>query len=203
MNSLDFTFEQKYWDQGKELVIGIDEVGRGPLAGPVVTAAVLVTPQVVLVNGVQDSKKISKKKHSYLVEQLKDSGIIYSVGIGSVEEINNLGIVGAIRAAIHQSLEKFDNYHHLLMDGLPFKEPLAVSSPIDYVTKGDSKAYSIAAASIIAKDYRDKLMGEIGKEFSQFGWEKNSGYGTKMHCQAIKEYGPTTYHRELFIRNLI
>lgn len=203
MNSLDFSFEQQYWNQGKELVVGIDEVGRGPLAGPVVTAAVLVTPQVFLVNGVQDSKKIPKKKHPDLVQQLKESGIIYSIGIGSVEEINSLGIVGAIRSAIHQSLEKFDSYHHLLMDGLPFKEPLVINSSIDYVTKGDSKAYSIAAASIIAKDYRDNLMKEIAKEFPQFEWENNSGYGTKGHCQAIKEYGPTIYHRELFIRNLI
>lgn len=203
MNSLDFSFEQQYWDQGKELVIGVDEVGRGPLAGPVIIGAVLVTPQTILVNGVQDSKKVSKKKHSALAEQLKESGIVCSVGIGSVEEINRLGIVSAIRSAVYMSLEKFDNYHHLLMDGLPFKQPLIVNSSIDYVTKGDSKAYSIAAASIIAKDYRDKLMKKIGLEFPYFEWEKNSGYGTKAHCQAIKKYGPTIHHRELFIRKLV
>lgn len=203
MNSLDFSFEQKYWDQGKELIIGVDEVGRGPLAGPVVTTAVLVTPQTNLIKGVTDSKKISKKKHPVLASQLKESGIIYSIGIGSVQQINSLGIVGATRSAIHQSFQKFSNYHQVLMDGLPFKESLNITSPIDYVIKGDSKAYSIAAASIIAKDFRDGLMKKIGLEFPHFEWDKNAGYGTKVHREAIREYGPSVHHRHLFIRNLV
>jgi ribonuclease HII len=201
--SLDFSFEKQYWDQGKDLVVGIDEVGRGPLAGPVVICAVVLSKDCQLVSGVKDSKKISKKKHPLLVQQLKESGLIYQLGVGSVKQINSLGIVGAIQSAINQSLSKIALYHHVLMDGLPFKEPLEISSSIDYVTKGDAKAYSIAAASIIAKNYRDNLMREIGEEFSHYGWEKNSGYGTKIHREAILEHGPSVHHRELFIRKLV
>jgi len=158
---LDFSFEQQYWNQGKKMVAGIDEVGRGPLAGPVVTCAVILSPECKLIEGVKDSKKIPKNKHPLLAKQLKGSGLRFAIGVGTVEQINELGIVGAIRNAINNCLANIDLYHQVIMDGLPFKEPLDISSPIDYIVKGDSKAYSIAAASIIAKDYRDCLMREI------------------------------------------
>ncbi|NCN87352.1 MAG: ribonuclease HII [Candidatus Pacebacteria bacterium] len=200
---LDFSFEQQYWDQGKDLVVGIDEVGRGPLAGPVVICAVVLSSDCQMIAGVKDSKKISKKKHPILSQQLKESGLKFEIGVGSVQQINELGIVVAIQSAINNSLSQIDLYHQVLMDGLPFKEPLTIHSPIEYITKGDSKAYSIAAASIIAKDYRDNLMKEIGLEFPHFQWEKNAGYGTKVHREAILKYGPNQHHRELFIRNLV
>lgn len=203
MIDLDFSFEQPYWDQGKKFVVGIDEVGRGPLAGPVVTCAVVLSADCQQISGVKDSKKISKKKHPLLAQQLKESGLKFEIGVGSVDQINELGIVGAIQNAINQSLSKLDTYHQVLMDGLPFKEPLTTSCPIDYVIKGDSKAYSIAAASIIAKDYRDNLMKEIGLDFPYFQWEKNVGYGTKAHREAILKHGLTIHHRELFIRKLV
>lgn len=203
MLGLDFSFEKKYWKRNKNLVVGIDEVGRGPLAGPVVVGAVVLSNTCQLIAGVKDSKKIPKKKHSELARQLKESGIRYAIGVGSVEQINKLGIVGAIRFAICQALEEINTFDQILMDGLPFKEPLDISIPIDFVIKGDAKAYSIASASIIAKDYRDNLMKELEKEFPQYHWGKNSGYGTKVHREAILEYGPNKHHRELFIEKIL
>jgi ribonuclease HII len=203
MINLDFSFEQQYWNQGKKLVVGVDEVGRGPLAGPVVTCAVVLSPDCKMIEGIKDSKKIPKNKHPLLAKQLKASGLKFAIGVGTVQQINELGIVGAIQNSINNCLAHIDLYHQVLMDGLPFKEPLATFIPIDYIVKGDSKAYSIAAASIIAKDYRDNLMKEIGLDFPYFEWEKNAGYGTKVHREAILKHGPTIHHRELFIRKLV
>jgi len=203
MQSLDFSFEQAYWNQDKNLVVGIDEVGRGPLAGPVVIGAVIISPQNMIIPGVRDSKKISKKKHPEIAQLIKDNCYKCAIGVGSVEQINSFGIVGAIRLAIHQALEELTEFDQVLMDGLPFKEPLNISQEIEFITKGDAKVYSIAAASIIAKDYRDNLMKKIGEEFPAYCWETNSGYGTKVHTDAILEHGPTLHHRDLFIRKLI
>jgi ribonuclease HII len=203
MVSLDFSFEEQYWSQNKKLVVGIDEVGRGPLAGPVVIGAVVTSPEVALIPGVRDSKKVLKKKHPELAQLIKDNCVKWAIGTGSVEQINTLGIVGAIRFAIHQALEEISDFDQVLMDGLPFKEPLNISEDIDFITKGDAKVYSIAAASIIAKDHRDSLMKKIGEEFPQYGWEKNSGYGTKIHTQAILEHGINKHHRQLFVRKIV
>lgn len=200
---LDFSYEQQYWSKGKNLIVGIDEVGRGPLAGPVVIGAVINSPEVTLIPGVRDSKKISKKKHPEIAQLIKDNCLKWAIGTGSVAQINTRGIVGAIRLAIHQALEEINNFDQVLMDGLPFKEPLNISQDIDFITKGDAKVYSIAAASIIAKDHRDSLMKEIGEEFPQYGWEKNSGYGTKIHIQAILEHGVNRHHRNLFVRKFV
>jgi len=197
---LNFAYEQQYWNKEKNLVVGIDEVGRGPLAGPVVIGAVIISPDTKLIPGVRDSKKISKKKHPEIAGLIKDNCVKWAIGTGSVEQINTIGIVGAIRFAIHQALEEINDFDHVLMDGLPFKQPLNITQEIDFITKGDAKVYSIAAASIIAKDHRDSLMKEFGEEFPEYGWEKNSGYGTKVHAQAILEHGVNKYHRDLFVR---
>ncbi|MDH5533176.1 MAG: ribonuclease HII [Candidatus Pacebacteria bacterium] len=203
MKGLDFSYEQPYWNKQKNLIVGIDEVGRGPLAGPVVVGAVIISPKMTIIPGVRDSKKVPKSKHSEISKLIKENCVSWAIGVGSVEQINSFGIVGAIRFAIHQALEEIKVFDQVLMDGSPFKEPLNISEEIDFITKGDSKVYSIAAASIIAKDHRDNLMREIGLEFPQFGWENNSGYGTKVHTEAILEHGVNKHHRDLFVRKFV
>jgi ribonuclease HII len=139
MKGLDFSFEKAYWQQGKNIVVGIDEVGRGPLAGPVVVGAVALSADCALVEGVLDSKKISKKKHSLRAQQLKESGLAYGIGVGTVEQINLYGIVKAIQIAIEESLKNIPEYHQVVIDGLAFKEAFHLKSEVDFIVKGDSK----------------------------------------------------------------
>lgn len=200
-------YEQKYWQQNKKVVIGIDEVGRGPLAGPVVAGAVAFAPDHQMIEGINDSKKLSAKKRELFAQQIKAQAQAWAIGVGSIKLINDQGIMPAILFAMTSAIEQVGKFDKLLIDGLPIKQPFnhrAINpSNIEYIVKGDAKSYSIAAASIIAKVYRDQLMTNLAKEFEHYGWEKNMGYGTLQHRQALQEHGATIFHRKKFIEKII
>ena len=203
----DFSIERKL----KNPVIGLDEVGRGPLAGPVISCGCWFKNykiQIKFNDFIEDSKKLSDKKREesfkFLQYLKKENVIEYHLGIANVEEIDRLNILEATKLSMKRVLEKFNiNNAYLLIDGnfsLKYKSYSEQS-----IIKGDSKSLSIAAASIIAKVHRDRLMKKLSIKFNNFGWEKNAGYGTKMHIENIYRLGPTIHHRKTFepIKSLI
>jgi ribonuclease HII len=203
----DFSIEEQFTDP----VIGLDEVGRGPLAGPVISCGCYFknyTTQEDFYNLIGDSKKLSEKKRKVsfeFLQNLKKEGIIdYHLGIANVEEIDKLNILEATKLSMKRVVDKFNlQSAQLIIDGnfsLNYKSYKEQS-----VIKGDDKSLSIAAASIIAKVHRDRLMKKLSIRHRQFGWEKNAGYGTKVHIENIHRSGPTIHHRKTFepIKSLI
>lgn len=199
----NFDFEQQLWTQGKSLVAGIDEVGRGPLAGPVVVCAIIFDQKHQVIEGINDSKKLTAKKRTELAEQIKSSAHSYAIGIGNVELINQLGITQAITNAMISALEQLGKFDHVLIDGRPIKNFPIEQEQVEYIIKGDGKSYSIAAASILAKVFRDQMMANLASEFPNFGWDRNMGYGTLAHRNAIKKHGICIHHRKQFVRNIL
>ena len=203
----DFSIEEKF----NGPVIGLDEVGRGPLAGPVISCGCHFKNYTIL-NQVKDyigdSKKLSEKKRELsfkFLQNLKKEGIVdFHLGIANVEEIDNLNILEATKLSMKRVVDKFNLKNaNLIIDGnfsLNYKSYKEQS-----IIKGDNKSLSIAAASIIAKVHRDRLMKKLSIKFQDFGWEKNAGYGTKMHIENIHRLGPTIHHRKTFepIKSLI
>lgn len=188
-------YENKY--KGK-LVAGLDEVGRGCLAGPVVTALVIL-PKDVDLPEIDDSKKISKTKHKTLVEKILKQAITVSIGLATSKEIDDIGILNAVKLAMTRSVENAKiSPEVLLIDGDTRQLLPNVTLPQETIVKGDSKSLSIAAASLVAKSIRDTLMIEYTKEFPHYGWESNAGYGTEAHIKAIEKYGVTKHHRMTF-----
>ena len=203
----DFSIEKEL----QSPVIGLDEVGRGPLAGPVISCGCYFknyTIQEDFYKLIGDSKKLSKKKRKVsfeFLQNLKKEGIIdYHLGIANVEEIDTLNILEATKLSMKRVVDKFDLKNaHLIVDGnfsLNYK-----SYKENSIIKGDDKSLSIAAASIIAKVHRDRLMKKLSIRHQHFGWEKNAGYGTKLHIENIYRLGPTRHHRKTFepIKSLI
>jgi ribonuclease HII len=203
----DFSIEKEL----KSPVIGLDEVGRGPLAGPVISCGCYFknyTIQEDFYKLIGDSKKLSEKKRKVsfeFLQNLKKEGIIdYHLGIANVEEIDTLNILEATKLSMKRVVDKFDLKNaHLIIDGnfsLNYK-----SYKENSIIKGDDKSLSIAAASIIAKVHRDRLMKKLSIRHQHFGWEKNAGYGTKLHIENIYRLGPTRHHRKTFepIKSLI
>ena len=190
-------------------VIGIDEVGRGPLAGPVVVCAFFLDDVARLPQKIQDSKKLSIKRRQSLNEVLVRE-FKYAISVVSNNEIDEINILQATHIAmrdayakLEQNIKKeFGNSVIVLIDGKdnPLKS-IAMESKA--IIQGDSKSYAVACASIIAKVYRDNLMQELSKMYPQYGWERNAGYGTKEHIKAIYKYGLTPYHRISFIKNIL
>ena len=192
-------------------VIGLDEVGRGPLAGPVISCGCHFKNYTILnelKDFILDSKKLSEKKRELsfkFLQNLKKENIIdFHLGIANVEEIDNLNILEATKLSMKRVVDKFNLKNaQLIIDGnfsLNYKSYKEKS-----IIKGDNKSLSIAAASIIAKVHRDRLMKKLSIKFKDFGWEKNAGYGTKMHIENIHRFGPTIHHRKTFepIKSLI
>ena len=203
----DFSIEKKL----NSPVIGLDEVGRGPLAGPVISCGCYFKNYTIhegFYNFIGDSKKITEKKRILsfkFLQNLKKKGIIdYHLGIANVEEIDRLNILEATKLSMKRVVDKFNLKNvQLIIDGnfsLNYKSYKEQS-----IIKGDNKSLSIAAASIIAKIHRDRLMKKLSFKFQNFGWEKNAGYGTKMHIENIHRLGPTIHHRKTFepIKSLI
>ena len=203
----DFSIEKEL----QSPVIGLDEVGRGPLAGPVISCGCYFknyTIQEEFYKLIGDSKKLSEKKRKVsfeFLQNLKKEGIIdYHLGIANVEEIDTLNILEATKLSMKRVVDKFDLKNaHLIIDGnfsLNYK-----SYKENSIIKGDDKSLSIAAASIIAKVHRDRLMKKLSIRHQHFGWEKNAGYGTKLHIENIYRLGPTRHHRKTFepIKSLI
>lgn len=212
-----FDEESKYWSQGK-LVIGVDEVGRGAFAGPIVAAAVVMPqnfnfPSDSLLSFVNDSKKVKPLLRIKLSEEIKKYAIFWSVGKIGVSIINKHGIGAANHMAFRKVIadvinacrnKEKDMEFHLLVDGFHVKFVRNVGlSHQKAIVKGDEKSFSIAAASIIAKVHRDKLMKNYSKKFPNFGFGKNKGYGTNFHRMAIKDFGLTKIHRVAFCKTLL
>ena len=194
--------EQKIYEtENIEYIAGIDEAGRGPLAGPVVVAAVIM-PKDSMIEGVNDSKKVSEKKREKLYEQITNEAIAYGIGIIDQKEIDSINILNATKKAVTTAIASLKVKPDLiLVDALTNINTLGV--PYKSIIKGDAKEYSIAAASIIAKVTRDRIMREWDEIYPQYGFAKHKGYGTANHIKVIKEIGPCILHRKSFIKNFI
>ena len=195
----DFLLEEQAKNKGFNRVCGIDEAGRGPLAGPVYAAAVVLDPEKEI-PGLNDSKKLTPKKRDMLFSLIIENAVDYSVASATVEEIDNLNILGATCLAMNRAWEGLNEQaDYALVDGN--RDPrLPVET--ECVVKGDARSMSIAAASILAKVSRDRHMLEIAKTYPEYLFEKHKGYGTKAHYKAIIENGVTPIHRRTFLKNL-
>ena len=193
--------EESVYKEGFNLICGIDEAGRGPLAGPVVVASVIM-PKDSMIEGVNDSKKISEAKREKLYDVITEEAISYGVGIMSQKKIDEVNILNATKNGLTKSLEELDSKPDIiLVDALRDINTLGV--PYRSVIKGDAKIYSIACASIIAKVTRDRIMREWDKIYPQYGFKSHKGYGTSKHIAAIKEYGLCPLHRRSFTTKFI
>ena len=193
--------DKSYFKEGYNYICGIDEAGRGPLAGPVVVAAVIM-PKDSMIEGVNDSKKVSEKKREKLYELIIEEAISYSVGIVDQNEIDRINILNATKAGLTEAVRTLKVKPELiLVDALTNIDTCGV--PYQSIIKGDAKSYSIAAASIIAKVTRDRIMREWDNVYPQYGFEKHKGYGTAAHISAIKENGLCPLHRLSFVKNII
>ena len=182
--------------EGYDRICGVDEAGRGPLAGPVCAAAVILPPDVEL-PGLNDSKKLSEKKRELLFPLIQEQAVAWSVAFASVEEIEELNILRATFLAMNRAIAGLDPKPDLaLIDGNQNRE---IAMPSRTVIHGDARCACIAAASILAKVSRDRLMKELAVRYPQYGFEKHKGYGTKAHYAALREYGPCPIHRRSFL----
>ncbi len=192
-------YEKKAAENGYVNVCGVDEAGRGPFAGPVCAAAVIL-PYGKIIEGVNDSKKLTEKKREKLFDVIKAEAVAYSVAWASVEEIEQMNILNAAMLAMKRAVESLPVAADLAMIDGNKKPPLEI--PCEEIVKGDAKSMSIAAASILAKVSRDRLMLEYAEQYPEYGFEKHKGYGTAAHCDAILKYGATPIHRPSFLRKL-
>lgn len=187
-------FERNLYSQGITLIAGIDEVGRGPLAGPVVAAAVIL-PQNCKIQGLNDSKKIPKSKHQQIFDEIQEKAISIGVGLIDNEKIDEVNIYEATKIAMLQAVSNLSTQpQHLLIDAMHLDIPIAQTS----IIKGDAKSASIAAASIVAKVTRDHLMAKYAEQYPHYDFEHNAGYGTAKHLEGLSEYGITEIHRKSY-----
>lgn len=192
-------FESNAYEKGYTAVCGVDEAGRGPLAGPVCAAAVIL-PKDMIIEGVNDSKKLSEKKRDALYDVIKEKALSYSIAFATVEEIEEINILNATMLAMKRAVEGLDvpaDFAYIDGNRLP-----DLSIPCEYLIKGDARSMSVAAASILAKVTRDRLMLDFAKQYPEYKFEKHKGYGTKVHMDAIREFGPCEIHRRSFLKKL-
>ena len=193
-------YENKYISQGKNLICGVDEAGRGPLAGPVCAAAVIM-PEGLIIEGVNDSKKLTSKKREKLFDIIKNEAICYSVAFASASEIDEINILNATHLAMTRAVEGLEKAPEVvLVDGNSLPKWYYNSEAI---VKGDAVCHSIACASILAKVSRDRLMLLEAEKYPRYSFEKHKGYGTKVHVKALKEYGPCPIHRKTFLKKIL
>ena len=191
--------ENEIYDSGVKLLCGVDEAGRGPLAGPVCAAAVIL-PRGCEIPGLNDSKKLTEKKREELYDRIVDSAVSYGIAFGTVEEIEALNILGATFLAMNRAIAKLDPQPELaLIDGNRNAGILVNSRCI---VKGDASCADIAAASILAKVTRDRYMLELASQYPQYLFEQHKGYGTKLHYETLREFGPSPVHRHSFLRKM-
>lgn len=197
---VDFQYENEYHEKGYKVICGIDEAGRGPLAGPVCAAAVILPPECEI-EGLDDSKKLTEKKRDVLFDIIKEKALAYSIATASEKEIDEINILNATFLAMKRAV-----------NGLSLRPDLALvdgnqkpHTGIDEVTliKGDGKSMSIAAASILAKVTRDRFMLEMAEKYPQYEFQKHKGYGTKLHYEKIAEYGICDIHRKTFLKKIL
>ena len=192
MNEMKY-YENKLYREGYSYIAGTDEAGRGPMAGPLVAAAVIL-PQDVEIIGIDDSKKLTAKKREELYWIIKDKAIEVQVTFIDVETVDRLNVYQASKKAMTECIKKMHQVDYILTDAMP----LNINIPFLDIIKGDSKSVSIAAASIIAKVERDNYMIELDKQYPQYGFKNHKGYVTKEHLEAIKKYGVLDIHRRSF-----
>lgn len=196
VSTIGIEFENQAIAEGFRFIAGVDEVGRGCLAGPVVAAACILDLSKPLPDGLNDSKKISEKKRLKLNGEIIENAVCYAIGEVKADEIDKINILQATKKAMRLAIEKLQpNADFLLIDALQLKE---MSLPQKAIIKGDAISASIAAASIIAKTYRDNLMQELCKVYPVYGFSKHVGYGTKAHFEALKKHGACNIHRKSF-----
>lgn len=197
---MDYSYEKLAAAKGYKSICGIDEAGRGPLAGPVYAAAVIL-PIDLEIDGLNDSKKLSEKKREALFDIICEKAISYSIGIATEEEIDEINILNATFLAMRRAV---DGLHikpdYALIDG---NQHPGLSIADETVVKGDGKSMSIAAASILAKVSRDRFMLEIAQKYPEYCFEKHKGYGTKLHYEMIEKYGVSPVHRKSFLKKIL
>lgn len=194
-----WTLENEIYAGGVKLLCGVDEAGRGPLAGPVCAAAVIL-PQNCEIQGLNDSKKLSEKKREALFDVICASAVSYGIAFATVEEIEEYNILGATFMAMNRAIARLDRVPELaLIDG---NRNTGIQIPSRCVIGGDGKCADIAAASVLAKVTRDRYMLQMAELYPQYGFEKHKGYGTKAHYEAIRAYGPSPIHRPSFLRKM-
>ena len=197
MSQIDmWQIEQGYFDKGIHMICGVDEAGRGPLAGPVCAAAVIL-PAGLVIDGLNDSKKLSDKRRRELFPVIKESAIAYGIAFATEAEIDELNILQATFLAMERAIKQLSVTPELaLIDGNRSKD---FGVPAETIVQGDSRSASIAAASILAKVTRDRQMVDYHKEYPYYGFDSNKGYGTKAHYAGLEEHGVTPIHRDSFL----
>ena len=191
--------ENEIFDSGISLICGVDEAGRGPLAGPVCAAAVIL-PRNIEIAGLNDSKKLSEKNREKLYDEICEKAVNFGIALASVEEIEQLNILNAAMLAMNRAIAQLEPQPELaLIDG---NRSSAIEINSRCVIKGDAKCADIAAASILAKVTRDRYMLEMAEKYPEYHFERHKGYGTKLHYEALREYGPCEIHRPSFLRKM-
>lgn len=198
---VDFEIEKEYTEKGFQLICGIDEAGRGPLAGPVCAAAVIF-PIGTEIEGLNDSKKLTEKKREMLFPIITKKAIAYGIGFASEQEIDEINILNATFLAMRRAVEALGISPDLLLIDGNQKPKIGVGEEVT-VIKGDAKSVSVAAASVLAKVSRDRYMLEKAQEYPQYAFEKHKGYGTKLHYEKIAEYGVSPIHRKTFLKKIL
>ena len=194
-------YEQAWWQQGKTCIVGIDEAGRGPIAGPLVVAAVAFPPGYFH-EEIYDSKKLSEKKREALFDQIVEKALAYKIVFIGPDIIDRDNILNATMGGMRQAVEGLDIMPNLvLVDGN--RIPAGLTMPAQPVVKGDATSASIGAASILAKVSRDRYMLELDKQYPQYQLAKHKGYGTKVHVEALHEFGPCPIHRKTFLKKIL
>ncbi len=198
---MDYFYEEQALSKGFKSICGIDEAGRGPLAGPVYAAAVIL-PVGLEIDGLNDSKKLSEKKRNILFDIIREKAVAFSVGTASETEIDEINILNATYLAMRRAVEGLSvKPDYALIDGNGYPKIPDVME--ETVVKGDAKSMSIAAASIIAKVSRDRFMLELAKQYPEYQFEKHKGYGTKLHYECLEKYGISPVHRKSFLKKVI
>ena len=196
----DYSYESAAKNCGFKLICGVDEAGRGPLAGPVCAAAVIL-PEGLEIEGLNDSKKLSEKKREALYDIIIEKAIDYHIAFGSLEEIEEHNILNATYFAMNRAINGLKEVDFALIDGN--RIPTDIKVQCATVVKGDAKSMSIAAASILAKVTRDRLLLDYDEKYPLYEFAKHKGYGTKMHIDLLKQYGPCEIHRLSFLKNIL
>lgn len=197
---MDYCIEKSFESKGYQFICGVDEAGRGPLAGPVYAAAVIL-PMGLVIDGLDDSKKLTERKRDALFDVIIQNSVSYSIAFASVQEIEELNILNASQLAMRRAVEALSvKADFALIDGNISR---GFTIPTETVIKGDSKSPSIAAASILAKVSRDRYCVELEKKYPGYGFAKHKGYGTKAHYEAIRAKGPCDAHRLSFLKNVL
>lgn len=190
-----YKFEEELYDAGNHLICGVDEVGRGPLAGPLVVAACILPP-FLRINGINDSKKLSEKKRDELYKLIMKEALYYKIVFISEEDVDNLNIYQATKKGMLEAIRGLEvKPDHCLIDAMPLGE---LDIPHTSIIHGDARCASIAAASILAKVTRDQFMEKMDIKYPNYGFKKHKGYGTKAHIEALEKYGPCEIHRKTY-----